>query len=252
MKLNVKKILIVGSIVIIICGCGFGFHYNKKIDEINKMKLPEKIITDDSDVEKKKAVVINDNRLVEKSLKSSLAGKLIVLENDIDVEHKINYIESVPVTIISPGFLGSVMEGKAVITKVGKATIQYDYFTDLSKANLNIKGNDIIITLDKPILNDRSVKIKEGSFKFDEKHSDISFFGRMKILCQSIGRKETMDGKAGKQLLQEIPIEAKKRIKEKENQKELNNKTKEAFQIIVDNIMRGKDTDYNVIIKIKE
>jgi len=251
MKLNVKKILIIGSIVIIICGCGF-MYYNKKIDDINKMKLPEKIITEDSNVEKKTAVVINDNRLVEKSLKSSLTGKLIVMENDIDVEHKINYIENVPVTIISPGFLGSVMEGKAVVSKVGKATIQYDYITDLSKASLNIKGDDIIITLDKPMLNDRSVKIKEGSFKFDEKHSNISFFGRMKILCQSIGRKETMDGKAGKQLLQEIPIEAKKKIKEKENQKELNNKTKEAFQIIVDNIMRGKDTDYNIIIKIKE
>lgn len=251
MRLGIKKVLIIGSIIVIVCGSGF-VYYNKKVNDLNKMKLPEKIITDDSNVEKKQAVVVNDNRLVEKSLKTALTGKLIVLENDIDVEHKINYIENVPVTIITPGFLGSVMEGKAVITKVGKATIQYDYITDLSKATLAIKGNNVIITLDKPVLNDRSVKIKEGSFKFDEKHSDISFFGRLKVLCQSIGKKETMDGKAGKQLMQEIPVEAKKKIKENENQKELDNKTKEAFQSIVDNIMNDKNTTYNIIVKIKE
>ena len=70
MRLGIKKVLIIGSIIVIVCGSGF-VYYNKKVNDLNKMKLPEKIITEDSNVEKKQAVVVNDNRLVEKSLKTA-------------------------------------------------------------------------------------------------------------------------------------------------------------------------------------
>ena len=52
--------------------------------------------------------------------------------------------------------------------------------------------------------------------------------------------------------MEEIPIEAKKKIKENENQEELNKKAIEAFQVIIDNIMKDKNTDYSINISVKE
>lgn len=251
--MKIKKIIVCGLILIIILTSGF-IVYKKISNDNNNLKLPEKVVVDENSGGKKTtAIVVSDNRLIEKSLKSSLSGKLIVLENEIDVEHKTSFIENFPVTAIMPGFTNGVVTAKAAISKVGRATILYDYYTDLNKAEMNIKGNSINIVLDKPKLNERSVKIKDGSFKADETHSDISFFGRIKIAAEALGAdKETIDGKAGKKLMEEIPIEAKKKIKENENQKELNKKTIEAFQVIVDNIMKDKNTDYSINISIKE
>lgn len=251
--MKIKKIIVCGLILIIILTSGF-IVYKKISNDNNNLKLPEKVVVDESsDGKKTTAVVVSDNRLIEKSLKSSLSGKLIVLENEIDVEHKTTFIESFPVTAIMPGFTNGIVTAKASVSKVGRATIVYDYYTDLNKAEMNIKGNNINIILDKPKLNERSVKIKDGSFKADETHSDISFFGRIKIAAEALGAdKETIDGKAGKKLMEEIPIEAKKKIKENENQEELNKKAIEAFQVIVDNTMKDKNTDYSINISVKE
>lgn len=253
--MKIKKIIVCGLIIIIILTSGFVVY--KKIsnnDNNNNLKLPEKVVVDESsDGKKTTAVVVSDNRLIEKSLKSSLSGKLIVLESTIDVEHKTSFIENFPVTAILPGFTNGVVTAKAEVSKVGRATIVYDYYTDLNKAEMNIEGNTINIILDKPKLNERTVKIKDGSFKADSTHSNISFFGRIKIAAEALGAdKETIDGKAGKKLMEEIPIEAKKKIKENENQEELNKKAIESFQVIIDNTMKDKNTDYSINISVKE
>lgn len=251
--MKIKKIIVCGLVLILILTSGFIIY--KKISNVsNNLKLPEKVYVDkNSNGKKTTSIVVSDNRLIEKSLKSSLSGKLIIMENQIDVEHKTTFIENFPVTAIMPGFTNGIVTAKASVSKVGRATILYDYYTDLSKAKMDIKGNTINIILDEPKLNERSVKIKDGSFKADETHSDISFFGRIKIAAEALGAdKETIDGKAGKKLMEEIPIEAKKKIKENENQEELNKKAIEAFQVIIDNIMKDRNTDYSINISVKE
>lgn len=251
--MKIKKIIVCGLVLILILTSGFIIY--KKISNVsNNLKLPEKVYVDkNSNGKKTTSIVVSDNRLIEKSLKSSLSGKLIIMENQIDVEHKTTFIENFPVTAIMPGFTNGIVTAKASVSKVGRATILYDYYTDLSKAEMDIKGNNINIILDKPKLNERSVKIKDGSFKADETHSDISFFGRIKIAAEALGAdKETIDGKAGKKLMEEIPIEAKKKIKENENQEELNKKAIEAFQVIIDNILKDRNTDYSINISVKE
>lgn len=251
--MKIKKIIVCGLVLILILTSGFIIY--KKISNVsNNLKLPEKVYVDkNSNGKKTTSIVVSDNRLIEKSLKSSLSGKLIIMENQIDVEHKTTFIENFPVTAIMPGFTNGIVTAKASVSKVGRATILYDYYTDLSKAKMDIKGNNINIILDEPKLNERSVKIKDGSFKADETHSDISFFGRIKIAAEALGAdKETIDGKAGKKLMEEIPIEAKKKIKENENQEELNKKAIEAFQVIIDNIMKDRNTDYSINISVKE
>ena len=251
--MKIKKIIVCGLVLILILTSGFIIY--KKISNVsNNLKLPEKVYVDkNSNGKKTTSIVVSDNRLIEKSLKSSLSGKLIIMENQIDVEHKTTFIENFPVTAIMPGFTNGIVTAKASVSKVGRATILYDYYTDLSKAKMDIKGNNINIILDEPKLNERSVKIKDGSFKADETHSDISFFGRIKIAAEALGAdKETIDGKAGKKLMEEIPIEAKKKIKENENQEELNKKAIEAFQVIIDNILKDRNTDYSINISVKE
>lgn len=198
--------------------------------------------------------VTSDNRLIEESLKSKLTDKLIISENEIEVEHRTDYSETIPLSwyhAFGSLWIMNLINNEATISKTGKAIVQYEYVTDLSKCEIKKSNDNITIYINEPYLNENSVKIKEGSFKLDKGNSAINTNGTFKIIKESIINSETIDAKASRKLMDEIPTLAKEKIKQKEDQNDLNNKAIDSVQKIVDEILVDKNTNLNIFIKIK-
>lgn len=202
MKLGVK---IIGAAVII-GGISIG-----SITVYNKLnpKEPMPEIVADSD---NKATVKSVQKL-DGIIKREVSGKMIVTENVVHIIHKAEYTEIIPV-----GMYGEPIKAKAIVTKYGEADVQYNYVVDLDKTEIEETDTEVNIKLEKPYLDEKSVKIKPDSFKLDKSKSSINVVGKIKISSEILTNKaETLDGRASRTLMNEIPKKAINELKKEKN-----------------------------------
>ena len=195
MKLSTKVKIISGVVVIGGISIGSIVLYNN----INAPKM-------DTKVEEKvtsKTTVESQQNFVDK-VKAQLSGELIVSRNEIKIVHSTTATKN-----ISVNMYGEIVLAKAKIVKYGSGIVQYNYITDLNKAEVTQKGNNITIKLLKPYLDESSVKLKNDSFKLDENKSSISVGAKMVIAKDLLyNASETFDGKVTRLLMDEIPKKA--------------------------------------------
>lgn len=202
MKLGVK---IIGAAVII-GGISIG-----SITVYNKLnpKEPMPEVVADSEY---KATVKSKQKL-DGIIKREVSGKMIVTENLVHVIHKVEYIEEIPV-----GMHGETIKAKAEVVKYGEADVQYNYVVDLDKTEIEETDTEVNIKLEKPYLDEKSVKIKPDSFKLDKSKSSINVVGKIKISGEILTNKsDTLDGRASRTLMNEIPKKAIEELKKDKN-----------------------------------
>lgn len=202
MKLAVKVI----GLGVLIGGVSIGsiMTYNKLYP---RETMPE-VVTDSE-----YKATVKSNQKLDGILKREVSGKMIVTENLIHVVHKTEYTEEIPV-----GMYGETIKAKATIIKYGEADVQYNYVTDLDKADIEETDTEVNIKLEKPYLDEKSVKIKPDSFKLDKSKSSISVAGKIKISEEILTNKsDTLDGRASRTLMNEIPKQAIKELKKDNN-----------------------------------
>lgn len=173
---------------------------------VNPQKTMQTVVTDSKSEYK---TTVKSNQELGKILKQEVSGKLIVTENIMSVVHSTEYTEEIPVNMY-----GETIKAKATIVKYGEADVEFNYVTDLDKAEVQETDTAINIKLEKPYLDEKSVKMKEDSFKLDKNKSSISVAGKMKISEEVLNNKsDTLDGRASRALMNEIPKVALKQLK---------------------------------------
>lgn len=196
MKLSTKIKVISGVVIIAGLSMGSIVLYNT----INNPKMDTNI----TEAEIKSKTTVESQQDFIGKVKAQLSGELIVSRNEIKIVHSTTTTKTIPVDMYD-----ETIPAKAEIVKYGSGIVQYNYITDLNKAEVTQEGNDITIKLLKPYLDESSVKLKNGSFKLDEKKSSISVAAKIVINKDLLNNtSETFDGKATRILMDEIPKKA--------------------------------------------
>lgn len=234
MKLKSKVKVVTGIIIIAGLSMGSIVLYNKITDSKMDNKITEKKDTQKIEVESKQDFV--------GKIKSKLSGELIVSRNSRKIIHSTTTTKNLPVNMY-----GETIQAKAEIVKYGSGIIEYNYITDLNKAEVIQDGNKITIKLRKPYLDESSVKLKPGSFKLDEEKSSISVAAKMVISKEILDNaSETFDGKATRILMDEIPKKAVKSL-EKYSNNEIDDELINNINNKIKDITDGNDLDINIV-----
>lgn len=198
--MKIKTKIIAG--VVIVGGLSIG-----SIVLYNNLTQPKSVNIKDADSTRTKIVTESQQDFVG-DVKSKLSGELIVSRNEISISHSTSTVKIIPVNMYF-----ETIEAEAKIVKYGTGIVQYNYITDLNKAEVTQEGNVITIKLMKPYLDESSVKLKNGSFKLDKSKSSISVAAKMIITKEVLtNASETFDGKATRILMDEIPQKAIEKI----------------------------------------
>lgn len=199
MKFKTKVKIVSG--VLIIAGLSMG-----SIILYNNLNKPKNVSIEGTDLRTKITTESQQDFVGE--VKSKLSGELIVSRNEIEILHSTSTVQTIPVNMY-----GETIQAKAEIIKYGSGIVQYNYITDLNKAEVSQEGNVITIKLMKPYLDESSVKLKNGSFKLDKDKSSISVAAKIVIAKELLNNaSETFDGKATRILMDEIPQKAIEKI----------------------------------------
>lgn len=198
--MKIKTKIIAG--VVIVGGLSIG-----SIVLYNNLTQPKSVNIKDVDNTTSKIVTESQQDFVG-DVKSKLSGELIVSRNEISISHSTSTVKIIPVNMYF-----ETIKAEAKIVKYGTGIVQYNYITDLNKAEVTQEGNVITIKLMKPYLDESSVKLKNGSFKLDKSKSSISVAAKMIITKEVLtNASETFDGKATRILMDEIPQKAIEKI----------------------------------------